>query len=173
MAKQSTKPRMVSLSFTVFLVLLGIIAGILGTHFVAAKYYKMGMKNSLYGKYMRDDKMKKYNECDAVVITNPTKGQQVTDPLEVTVVVENAGKNCQWTVFEAQAGTMELKDSTGQVVGTGVLTTEEEWMTDGPVEYTGTIDLVNTPANGDLMLTITEDDPSGQSQQQVTLPLTY
>lgn len=110
--------------------------------------------------------------CDALTNISPKSGDKVTSPITVTVTIDNT-KTCKWTVFEAQAGTMEVKDTNGQILGTGTLTTTSEWMTDQPVEYTGTISLSGTPATNDIVLTIKEDDPSGQGSQEVTIPLIY
>jgi hypothetical protein len=110
--------------------------------------------------------------CDALTNISPKAGDKVASPLTVTVTVDNT-KSCKWTVFEAQAGTLSLIDTTNQTIGTGTLTTSEEWMTDQPVVYQGTIEFTTTPASGDLTLKITEEDPSGQGPQEVTIPLTY
>ena len=109
--------------------------------------------------------------CDALTDMSPQSGEKITSPLTVTVTVDNT-KSCNWTVFEAQAGTLTLKDSAGQIISSGTLTTTEEWMTEQPVVYTGTLEFT-TPNTSDLTLTITEEDPSGQGAQEVTIPLTY
>lgn len=110
--------------------------------------------------------------CNALSKLSPMPGQKVTSPLTVTVTITNTN-TCKWTVFEAQAGTLTLKDKTGQILGTTALTTVDEWMTDQPVNYTGTITFAKKPATTDLILIITEEDPSGQGAQEINIPLTY
>ncbi len=109
--------------------------------------------------------------CDAVTILSPKPGSKITSPLTVTVKVDNT-KSCKWTVFEAQAGTLTLKDSNGQILGSGILTTTSEWMTEQPVIYTGTVEFTK-PTTDDVTLVIEEEDPSGQGAQIVPIPLTY
>lgn len=109
--------------------------------------------------------------CDALSNITPRSGTKITSPLTVTVTVDNT-KSCKWTVFEAQAGTLTIKDSNGKALGTGILTTTGEWMTEQPVTYTGTIEF-SEPATDDVTLVITEEDPSGEGGQTVSIPLTY
>lgn len=168
MTKQS-KPRTVSLTTTIFLVFLGIIIGILGTYYINIYYNNAGVNNGLSGT----TPMPQNQQCDAVTITNPTKGQKITSPITVTAIVENANKKCQWVVFEGQAAYMELKDATGNILGTGNLITTDDWMTNQAVTYTGDISFDETQATPHLVLILHEDDPSSQSQKQITLPLSY
>lgn len=110
--------------------------------------------------------------CNALTNISPQAGDKVASPLTVTITVDNR-QSCKWTVFEAQAGTFTLKDTTGQTIGSGTLTTTEDWMTENPVVYTGTTEFINTPASSELTLTITEEDPSGMGAQEITIPLSY
>lgn len=112
--------------------------------------------------------------CPALTVITPQPGQQVSSPLPVSVIVDNRNPKCHWTVFEAQAGSMEIKDKNGTVLGTGILTTTNpNWMTVNPVTYKGTITFTR-PAGKKLSLTITEENPSGRpGAQQITIPLTY
>lgn len=109
--------------------------------------------------------------CDALTNITPQSGTKITSPFTVSVTVDNT-KSCKWTVFEAQAGTLTLKDADGQTLGTGLLTTTGEWMTEQPVTYRGMIEF-SEPATDDVTLVITEEDPSGEGGQTVSIPLTY
>ncbi len=154
------------------LVALGIAGSIIG-YYVGydhgAERDMKQFKNHMPQRYGSN----KYKGCDGLKIVSPTKDQQITSPVTVTVIVDNTNNQCKWTVFEAQAGTMTLKDSSGQTLGTGTLTTSYDWMTDQPVEYTGTITF-SQPTGNKLKLLIEEENPSGQpGASQVTLPLTY
>jgi hypothetical protein len=86
-------------------------------------------------------------------------------PISVTAVVDNTNMQalgCSWTVFEAQAGTIELKDGNGTVLGFGLLTTTQDWMTASPVTYTGQVTSNSVFAPGTpLTLVFTEENPSG------------
>lgn len=97
-------------------------------------------------------------------LTSPLSGASVSFPLSVTAVVDNSDAielGCSWTMFEAQAAFMELKDEDGAVLATGVLDTGEEWMTTGPVNFSGTLSPANpVPAGTLLTLVINEEDPS-------------
>ena len=109
--------------------------------------------------------------CDALTKLSPRSGTKITSPLTVSVTVDNT-KSCKWTVFEAQAGTLTVKDSNGEILGKGILTTTGEWMTEQPVVYTGTVEFTK-PATNDVTLVIEEEDPSGEGSQTVSIPLTY
>jgi hypothetical protein len=112
--------------------------------------------------------------CTALTLNSPTSNQKVTSPLSVTVTVDNTNKNCRWTVFEAQAGTIEVIDENKTIIGQGVLTTEDDWMTDQPVTYKGSITFTKEPSGKVLHLQIREEDPSGKLDPQIlTFPLTY
>jgi hypothetical protein len=91
-------------------------------------------------------------------------GSNVAFPLSVTGIVDNTDAvelGCSWTMFEAQAAYMELKAENGAVVATGILETGEEWMTTGPVNFSGTLSPATPiPAGTLLTLIVNEEDPS-------------
>ena len=105
-------------------------------------------------------------------IVKPKENQLIISPLTVSVVVDNTSTMCHWTVFEAQAGTIEIIDDAGTTVGTGILKTTDNWMTNKPVTYDGTIIFTQTPVSNTVVLQITEENPSGKpNPQTVTRPL--
>lgn len=111
--------------------------------------------------------------ADHLTVTSPVSGSVVGQAIAVEAVVDNrdANTDCSWTVFEAQAGTIEVRDAQGAVLGQGLLTTEEEWMTSEPVRYTGSVALTAAPS-GDLTIVITEENPSGEgTPDTVAIPL--
>lgn len=110
----------------------------------------------------------------ALTVLEPAANANVDLPLTVKVRVHNAEHpDCMWTVFEAQAGTMRLLDAEGVTVGTGTLTTTDDWMTTGPVEFTGTIPALSL-VSGAATLVITEENPSGEgTPQEVSVPLLF
>lgn len=67
---------------------------------------------------------------------------------------------------------MRLLDKDGVTVGTGLLTTADDWMTNEPVEFTGEIPALSL-VDGATTLIITEENPSGEgTPQEVWVPLT-
>lgn len=111
--------------------------------------------------------------CQALTIVKPQPNETVSKNFSVAAVVDNRNPKCHWSVFEAQAGAIEVKDSNGQLVGNGVLKTTDNWMTSAPVTYSGDILLnANTP-HENLIITINEENPNGIPGKTVTLPVTY
>lgn len=110
--------------------------------------------------------------CKAVTVLSPKVNQQIVTPLKVQIIVDNRNTDCHWTVFEGQAGTMEIKDRNGKVLGSGFLSTTENWMTREPVTFTGTITFTIPPNNSGLTLIISEENPSGSADANViSIPL--
>jgi hypothetical protein len=101
-----------------------------------------------------------------MTITSPTEGSTVTFPLSIDATVDNTNAQslgCSWGVFEAQAGNVQVKDPSGNILAQVPLTTTDNWMTTGPVAYTATIASLSNPAySGPLTLLFTEDNSSGK-----------
>lgn len=118
------------------------------------------------------------SECGLTVDT-PRYNSAISFPLSVTATVDNThatSLGCSWTIFEAGAGTTALKDEKGNVIATGRLDTGEEWMTTGPVHFSGTLVPENEPTSGSVLtLLVTEEDPSdgeGGPVSEISIPLT-
>ena len=105
------------------------------------------------------------NSICGLTVSSPTPNEEVVFPLTVNAVVDNtlAGElGCSWAVFEAQAALIEVMDSDNNKVGQGLLTTTEDWMTTGPVNFTSVISLDDGVSSGEeLTLIFNEEDPSG------------
>lgn len=108
-----------------------------------------------------------------LTIAEPQAGESISFPFTVTGAVDNRkNKECSWGVFEAQAGTIVVKDENGEIVGTGILETKGEWMTEGPVQVEGTVTATKPTTSKTLNLIVTEEDPSGLGEvQQLTIEL--
>ena len=108
----------------------------------------------------------------AMTILEPVPGATVTLPFTVKARVHNAERpDCPWTVFEAQAASMRLLDTNGATVGTGILMTSQDWMTDGSIEFTGDIPAIAV-VQGQATLIITEENPSGEgTPEEIMIPL--
>src|SRR6266576_6189957 len=74
--------------------------------------------------------------CNELTIISPNKNQQVPNTFLVKVIVDNRNPKCHWTVFEAQAGKIEIADSKSKLIGSSILHASGEWMTNNPVTYT-------------------------------------
>lgn len=179
MAKKVVKkPASTKMKFTpmaIILIVLGVlIGGIVGYYLGFDQAWEKKDKST----YQRADKgphyySGPYSPCEALTVNAPGKNEKITSPVTITVTVDNTNPKCRWTVFEAQAGTMQLQNAEGEVIGKAVLTTDEDWMTDQPVTYSGEMMFDTTLATPKLNLVITEDSPSGEPGKEVTHPLTY
>lgn len=164
MSKKKTTTKQKPFFFKLIKIIVVILIGL-----ALASYFFINLNSKQTNKTSKNQVT-----CRALQIIKPASGQKVVSPIEVEVVVNNTNPKCHWSVFEAQAGTISLKDNTGQTIGTGILKTTSDWMTDQPVTYTGTINFDTTPSSNDLILTIFEEPPSGQpNSKQATILLKY
>ncbi len=101
-----------------------------------------------------------------LTVNSPLAGSTVSFPLSVSATVDNTQSQslgCSWTVFEAQAGSVTVKDANGNVLGQSYLKTTGNWMTTGPVVFTATIATLTNPSyTGPLTIVFEEEDVSGQ-----------
>lgn len=111
--------------------------------------------------------------CKALTVVSPKENTSVGSSFTLQTVVDNRNSQCHWNVFEAQAGTVEVKDTTGNVVGAGTLVTGQEWITNNPVTYTATVILTPTTQIGQLTVSIHEENPRGKIGQTVSFSLLY
>lgn len=160
----------------ILLVALALVVG----GFIGFKIGHKDFKDRNNGKDMwhdmRDGSYKanwRQGNCQALTINEPQQGQKATSPLTVSVTIDNTKDNCRWSVFEGQAGTIELKNKQGEIVGSAILTTSDDWMTDEPTKYSGTITFTPDESETEYTLVVNEENPSGQSGKTVALPLTY
>lgn len=107
----------------------------------------------------------------AITIQSPAPNANVKMPFEVHVEINNgAHKDCRWSLFEGQAGSLTLQDDKGNILGRGILATQEDWMTDEMVKFDGTVHPVpGATIQGALSLVISEDDPSGEKEPQAVI----
>lgn len=101
-----------------------------------------------------------------ITISNPTPTQAVTFPLTVNAIVNNsaATDGCTWSLFEGQAGTVELKDQNGATLAKMPMQTppQTDWMTNGPVPFSAILTPSQAiPSGTPLSLTFSEEDASG------------
>lgn len=164
--KKITKSKKQNLSpLAIILIIVGLLIGLVVG-------YKLMNKDKTPG-YVEPGSPAAYSDCQALTVLSPETDAQVTSPFTVDVVVDNTDPDCRWTVFEAQAGQLQLKNDQGAIIGTGMLTTTEEWMTEQPVNYSGTVTFDAAQATPEMKLVIVEEKPSGEDGQQVVLPLSY
>jgi hypothetical protein len=104
--------------------------------------------------------------CPALTVLNPVSRMEAyLLPLKVRVMVDNRNPNCHWTVFEAQAGSVELRDRSGHVITSAPLKTTGDWTSNQPLEYDATLS-PSTNATGPLVVFITEENPRGKPNPQ-------
>ncbi len=107
-----------------------------------------------------------YTKHCAIHFIQPKHQEEVTSPVHLEVVVDNSKENCFWTVFEGQAGMIELYSHTGQLLGKAPLYTQGEWMTSTPVTYKSEIEY--SEYVGPITALLTEENPSGIEAPQYT-----
>lgn len=95
--------------------------------------------------------------------------------MTVNVVVDNRKSSCKWTVFEAQAGSVILKDLSGEILAEGNLITSEEWMTEGPINFSTTIEFKTSTNSDEGILIVNEENPSGIPEEvsSITIPVRF
>lgn len=59
-----------------------------------------------------------------IVINIPKKGEAISSPLVITGQINGGG----WSGFEGQAGTVNLLDKNGKILGTAILEATTDWM---------------------------------------------
>ncbi len=99
-----------------------------------------------------------------LTVNSPMPTSGVIFPLIINATVDNTQMStlgCSWTVFEGQAGTVDIKDAQGATLAIGVLQTTSNWMTTAPTVYTSTItSLSNSIYTGPLNIIFTEENPA-------------
>lgn len=109
----------------------------------------------------------------ALTIQNLMPNTAISLPLTFQVTVENsAHPTCRWTLFEAQAGHVELRTFDGEVLASAPLATTEDWMTDAAVSFETKLESTTVLSPGSYDIVIIEEDPSGEkTPQTVTIPV--
>lgn len=156
---------------------LFLIAIFVGGLYAYSTYYKGSvLKNTDDVVGVVDDLLPAMSNC-GLTLQTPTSGQSIvtTAGIDVAGVVDNSEREilgCSWTVFEAQAGVVYVKDGNGNDVAKPTpFTTIEEWMTDAPVNYFAHIDILNN-YTGDALVIINEENPSGEGvSKTISLPI--
>jgi len=104
--------------------------------------------------------------ADLIRVTNPTPGAVVGKP--ITVMGEARGN---W-YFEASFP-IEVRNSAGAVIATGIAQAQGEWMTENFVPFVATVQI---PANyiDEAVLVLMNDNPSGmpENARSMSFPIT-
>lgn len=107
------------------------------------------------------DLIQETSHCGLKIVKPEIDGRPIVSPLHIEAIIDNTKMEtlgCSWGVFEAQAGTIQVTDTEGNILGTSTLNTvAEEWMTTSPTIYTSDIELSYIPDNK-IILTFTEDN---------------
>ncbi|HGJ65972.1 TPA: DUF3298 domain-containing protein, partial [bacterium] len=107
-----------------------------------------------------------------LTISSPNKFAKVKFPLEVKGFVEKRTDQTTWVIFEGEAGNIKVINEDGEILGTGILRAEGEWMTDEIVKVSSVISLNNPIKSQNIKLIITENNPDDTRKPYVMiLPL--
>lgn len=108
-----------------------------------------------------------------ITVNAPLENEIVSSPIVINTIVDNTNMQtlgCNWVTFEAQAGVVELKDVGGAVLGQSLLTTTDDWMQIGPVNYTSILTPTATLTPGETYsLVFTEENPSGEGVEDTLI----
>lgn len=91
-----------------------------------------------------------------IVVVNPTQGQIIKSP----IVVSGRAKGSWY--FEASAP-VKVYDANNQLLGSGNITAQGDWMTTNFVPFTGTINFATSTTNTGKIVFM-NDNPSGLPQ---------
>lgn len=100
---------------------------------------------------------------------NIASNQLLTSPIKIKVNSEG-----KWGGFEGELGTIELFDSNKKTIGSCILSTTENWMVTGPVNYTCDLNYTSeTGGNGSLF--IKNNNPTGKVEydKSFVIPVRY
>jgi len=97
--------------------------------------------------------------------------QNQTVETGTNIIVNSQGK---WFGFEAELGTVELLNNQGQQLGLCILSTTENWMVQGPVNYNCTLEY-NSSDGGTGKLVVKNNNPSGEVEHDKAfeIPISY
>ncbi len=104
---------------------------------------------------------------DLITVNAPLPNSVVTSPLTIS------GKARGSWFFEASAP-VELRDSTGNVIGRGIITAQGDWQTSEYVPFTAKMTYTKTATKTGTLI-LRNDNPSGDPARQKTLeiPVTF
>lgn len=143
-----------------------------------------------------NDDTERYTQKCGLKVTFPTIGTTASFPLPIKGIIDNRNRTtlgCSWTVFEAQAGTVRAfaninnqgwksvsywaDNQSGAIAGPIPLMTTGDWMTESPVNVSGTVWLDpkvgKIPVGTPMKLVIEEEDPSGMGGETLEIPFVY
>lgn len=93
----------------------------------------------------------------------------VKSPLKISVNSEG-----KWAGFEGELGTIELFDENDNTIGRCILSTTENWMVIGPVNYHCELEYnAGSPGNGRLL--VQKNNPTGEEEfdKSFEIPVQY
>jgi len=119
------------------------------------------------GKIFTRDIGNELEKTDLIRSSFPRPGEVIASPLRVT------GEARGYWFFEASFSA-ELYDGDGKKIGTGIMQTEDEWMTEDFVPYSGTVTFPE-PLTDKGTLILNKDNPSGlpQHDDELRIPVRF
>jgi len=87
------------------------------------------------------------------------------------ITVNSEGK---WSGFEGELGTIKLLDKDNNTIGQCILSTTENWMVNGPVNYNCNL-IYNTSSSGTGRLVVKNNNPTGKVEHDKSfdIPVQY
>lgn len=109
------------------------------------------------------------NQASEFPTINIEAGQVIESPLKIKVNSEG-----KWGGFEGELGTIELFDQQNNTIGLCILSTTENWMVKGPVNYNCDLEF-NVSTSGDGRLVIKNNNPTGDIEfdKSFVIPVQY
>lgn len=101
-----------------------------------------------------------------VMIDSPSANAVVSSPLEIS------GSAPGYWYFEAMMSA-ELQDADGEVISSGTLTAQSDWMTEELVGFEGSLEFTTDAEEGNLV--IRKANPSGlpENEEEYSIPLQF
>ncbi len=102
-----------------------------------------------------------------IKVSSPQKNSVIKSPVIIT------GEARGYWFFEASFP-IEVKDSNGEIIGSGIATAQEEWMTEDFVPFTANISFT-PPQTATGFIVLKKDNPSGDPirDDSLVLPVSF
>lgn len=101
-----------------------------------------------------------------IKVSYPKEGQEIESPLKVS------GKAKGFWFFEGSFP-IQLVDTNGSIIASGIATSSGEWMTEDFVDFNSEIEFVKTTSTKNAILVLMKDNPSDNPEfnQSIFIPL--
>ncbi len=133
-------------------------------------YLKFSLETMDFGEVAQDFEGESNELANLIVVNSPVFGETVGSPIVVT------GEARGYWYFEASFP-IEIVDSTGQIIGNGYATANEDWMTEDFVSFSASVEYAPLPglAGTQGKIILRKDNPSGlpENDASVEVPVLF